>query len=87
MSIIFMLIIISLLLATGFLIAFIRATRSGQFDDPYTPSVRMLWDDDEAPEEDKKEDANPEEVLKEGTENDEETQQNNEIITKKKDSE
>lgn len=79
-----MLIIISLLLATGFLIAFIRATRSGQFDDHYTPSVRMLWDDDEAPEEDKKEDANPEEVLKEGTENDEETQQNNEIITKKR---
>jgi cbb3-type cytochrome oxidase maturation protein len=87
MSIIFLLIIISLALATGFLIAFIRATRSGQFDDHYTPSVRMLWDDDEAPEEDKKEDANPEEVLKEGTENDEETQQNNEIITKKNDSE
>ena len=82
-----MLIIISLLLATGFLIAFIRATRSGQFDDHYTPSVRMLWDDDEAPEEDKKEDANPEEVLKEGTENAEEIQQNNEIITKKNDSE
>ena len=87
MSIIFLLIIISLALATGFLIAFIRATRSGQFDDHYTPSVRMLWDDDEAPEEDKKEDANPEEILKEGTENAEEIQQNNEIITKKKDSE
>jgi cbb3-type cytochrome oxidase maturation protein len=87
MSIIFLLIIISLALATGFLIAFIRATRSGQFDDHYTPSVRMLWDDDEAPEEDKKEDANPEEILKEGTENAEEIQQNNEIITKKNDSE
>jgi hypothetical protein len=47
----------------------------------------MLWDDDEAPEEDKKEDANPEEILKEGTENAEEIQQNNEIITKKNDSE
>ena len=87
MSIIFLLSIISLALATGFLIAFIRATRSGQFDDHYTPSVRMLWDDDEAPEEDKKEDANPEEILKEGTENAEEIQQNNEIITKKNDSE
>lgn len=82
MSIIFMLIIISLFLATGFLIAFIRATRSGQFDDHYTPSVRMLWDDDATPEKEENEDAKPEDVLKEGAENDGEIQQNNEIITK-----
>ncbi|KAA3661835.1 MAG: cbb3-type cytochrome oxidase assembly protein CcoS [Calditrichaeota bacterium] len=45
MPIIFLLISISLLLALGFLIAFIWAVKSGQFDDAYTPSVRMLMDD------------------------------------------
>jgi len=33
------------LVAGGFLIAFIWAVRSGQYDDDYTPSVRMLFDD------------------------------------------
>jgi nitrogen fixation-related uncharacterized protein len=28
------------------LYAFIRAVRSGQFDDDYTPSVRILFDDE-----------------------------------------
>lgn len=30
--------------ATGFLIAFVWAVRSGQFDDTGTPAVRMLLD-------------------------------------------
>ena len=47
MNILFVLIIISLLLASGFLIAFLWAVRSGQYDDDYTPSVRMLFDDNE----------------------------------------
>ncbi len=42
----FFLIILSLLVAVGFLLAFIWATRSGQFDDDYTPSVRMLFDNE-----------------------------------------
>lgn len=46
MSILFLLIIISLVLASGFLFAFIRASKSGQFEDDYTPSVRMLFDDE-----------------------------------------
>ena len=46
MSILFALIIISLVLASGFLIAFLWAVKSGQFDDDYTPSVRMLFDDE-----------------------------------------
>jgi nitrogen fixation-related uncharacterized protein len=29
-----------------FLVAFIRAVKSGQYDDDYTPSVRMLFDDE-----------------------------------------
>lgn len=45
MQIIFFLILISLIFAAGFLIAFIWATKSGQFDDDYTPSVRILFDD------------------------------------------
>lgn len=48
MKIMFLLIILSLVVAMGFLLAFIWATKSGQFDDDYTPSVRMLFDDDTA---------------------------------------
>ena len=47
MEVIFILIGFSLLIAIGFLIAFIWATKSGQYDDDYTPSIRMLFDDDE----------------------------------------
>lgn len=46
MEIIFILILISLVVAAGFLLAYLWATRSGQFDDDYTPSVRMLFDDE-----------------------------------------
>jgi cbb3-type cytochrome oxidase maturation protein len=35
----------SLLMAIGFLGAFIWSVRSGQLDDDYTPSVRILFDD------------------------------------------
>lgn len=45
MSVIFILIACSLILAGGFLIAFLWASKSGQFEDDYTPSVRMLFDD------------------------------------------
>jgi cbb3-type cytochrome oxidase maturation protein len=46
MSVIYMLISISIIVAVLFLYAFIRAVRNGQFDDDYTPSVRMLFDDE-----------------------------------------
>lgn len=45
MSAIFILIGFSLIVALGFLIAFLVSVRNGQFDDDYTPSVRMLFDD------------------------------------------
>lgn len=45
MTVIFLLIIFSLILAIGFLIAFIWSVRDGQFEDDYTPSVRILFDD------------------------------------------
>jgi cbb3-type cytochrome oxidase maturation protein len=44
-SALFLLIGISLIIALGFLIVFIWSVRSGQFDDDYTPSVRMLFDE------------------------------------------
>ena len=44
MSVIFLLILFSLLLAVGFLVAFIWSVKDGQFDDDYTPSVRILFD-------------------------------------------
>ncbi len=46
MSIIYLLICISIVLAVTFLYVFIRAVRSGQFDDDYTPSVRILFEDE-----------------------------------------
>lgn len=45
MSAIFVLIGVSLVVAVGFLIAFLWAVRKGQYEDDYTPSVRMLFDD------------------------------------------
>ena len=50
MKIILLLIGISLVLALGFLFSFFWAVRSGQYDDDYTPSVRILFDDKEADE-------------------------------------
>lgn len=46
MSVIYVLLIISLTVALVFFIAFIRSVRSGQYDDPYTPSIRMLFEDE-----------------------------------------
>ena len=45
MKIILLLIILSLTVALLFLAAFFWAVRSGQYEDDYTPSVRMLFDD------------------------------------------
>jgi cbb3-type cytochrome oxidase maturation protein len=44
MSVIFFLIGIGILVAGGFLAAFIWAVKAGQYDDDYTPSVRILFD-------------------------------------------
>jgi len=45
MIIIVMLISISLTIALAFLGIFLWALKSGQYDDTYTPSVRMLFED------------------------------------------
>ena len=45
MSVIIILIVISVLVAGGFLTAFFWAVKSGQYDDTFSPSVRMLFDE------------------------------------------
>jgi cbb3-type cytochrome oxidase maturation protein len=45
-NVIFILIAVSLLVAIGFLITFIWSIRVGQYEDDYTPSVRILFDDE-----------------------------------------
>ena len=45
MSVIIVLVIISVIVAGSFLAAFIWSVKKGQYDDDYTPSVRMLFDD------------------------------------------
>ena len=44
MGVIILLIIVSVLVAGGFLIAFLWSVNTGQMDDDYTPSVRILFD-------------------------------------------
>lgn len=44
MSVIFVLILASILVAGGFLGAFIWAIKNGQYEDTFSPSVRMLFE-------------------------------------------
>ncbi|HLV50799.1 MAG TPA: cbb3-type cytochrome oxidase assembly protein CcoS [Flavobacterium sp.] len=46
MGVIYILICISIFVASVFLYLFIKSVKSGQFDDQYTPSVRMLFDEE-----------------------------------------
>lgn len=46
MSVLFILIIVSLAVAIFFLVLFIWSVQNGQYEDEYTPSIRMLMDDD-----------------------------------------
>lgn len=46
MGVIYILICISVFVAAVFLYLFITSVKSGQFDDQYTPSVRMLFDEE-----------------------------------------
>ena len=46
MSALYILIGISLIVAIGFLCAFIWAMKQGQYEDDYTPSVRILFEDE-----------------------------------------
>lgn len=54
MNIIYMLLALSLFVAIIFFILFVLSVKKGQYDDTYTPSVRMLFEDELV-----KEDAQP----------------------------
>ncbi len=53
------LILVSLTVAVGFLLAYLFAAGDGQFDDEYTPAIRMLFDDNISEENKQDEDVNP----------------------------
>jgi cbb3-type cytochrome oxidase maturation protein len=46
MEVVYITIGVSIIVAVLFFIAFIKSVKSGQYDDTYTPSVRMLFDDE-----------------------------------------
>ncbi|HCA78466.1 MAG TPA: cbb3-type cytochrome oxidase assembly protein CcoS [Bacteroidetes bacterium] len=46
MSVLWVLVGFSVVVAAGFLVAFIWAVRAGQYDDKYTPSVRILFEEE-----------------------------------------
>jgi cbb3-type cytochrome oxidase maturation protein len=46
MSVFVLLIIVSVLVAGGFLLAFLWSVKSGQMDDDYTPSIRILFEEE-----------------------------------------
>ena len=45
MSVVIFLIILGILVAGGFLVGFIWAVKSGQYDDTESPAIRMLFDE------------------------------------------
>ncbi len=47
MSVIVLLLLVSLAISGGFLIAFIWGVKDGQFEDNYAPAQRMLFEDGE----------------------------------------
>jgi cbb3-type cytochrome oxidase maturation protein len=47
MSVIVVLIAFSIIVAAGFLVAFLWAVKSGQYDDDISPSVRILFDNED----------------------------------------
>lgn len=46
MSVIYILLTVSVIVGVAFFVIFIMAVKSGQYDDSYTPSVRMLFEDE-----------------------------------------
>ncbi len=46
MEVLYITIGVSIIVALIFFAAFIKSVKSGQYEDTYTPSVRMLFDDE-----------------------------------------
>ena len=62
MSVIYVLLAISITVAIVFFIAFVFSVKSGQYDDTYTPSVRMLFEDEVVKDKDNKSNLNKKEI-------------------------
>ncbi|MEP6676430.1 MAG: cbb3-type cytochrome oxidase assembly protein CcoS [Ferruginibacter sp.] len=48
MSVMFVLLGVSMMIAGSFLVAFLWSVNNGQYDDDYTPGLRILFDDIES---------------------------------------
>jgi len=46
MSVIYIVLTVSVIVGIAFFIVFLMAVKSGQYDDSYTPSVRILFEDE-----------------------------------------
>lgn len=46
MEVVYITIGVSVIVAIFFFIVFLKSVKSGQYEDTYTPSVRMLFDDE-----------------------------------------
>ena len=46
MGIIYLMLIVSLIIALFFLLSFFWATKTGQYEDDYSPSIRILYEDE-----------------------------------------
>jgi len=62
--VIILLIGVSLLVAAGFLVAFLIAVKKGQYKDTHTPAIRILFDNDNS--EKKNPDVSDKHLLKDG---------------------
>lgn len=61
MEVVYITIGVSIIVALFFFIIFIKSVKSGQYEDTYTPSVRMLFDDELVTKATDKEDVKDEE--------------------------
>jgi cbb3-type cytochrome oxidase maturation protein len=52
MSVVIVLVFVAIIMAGIFLLAFIWSVKNGQYEDTYTPSVRILFDDPEVVQKD-----------------------------------
>lgn len=50
MGVIIILVLVSVAVAVVFLFLFIKAVKGGQYEDDYSPSVRILFDSESKPE-------------------------------------
>jgi cbb3-type cytochrome oxidase maturation protein len=60
MGIIYVMLVVSFIIALFFLFSFIWAVKSNQFEDDYSPSVRILFDDNKQKTKKEVEDGNRE---------------------------